>query len=655
MSALVAEFAGEPLRREYDGRRDDLLTAGLGLDGLRAPPPAFKDPLHPTTHELRRRAIHAAYRGLVDTSDAGGFGRLHGPVGDLRIAGTEILAAVRTPDGHGITTVMLQVPASFDAADPRLLAVASSGSRGIYGALPTAGEWGLRNGFAVVHTDKGTGTGAWDLDRGRGYRIDGVLTRDLDDPLLSFAPELTPELAAFARARPGTVLMKHAHSGQNPEADWGTYLLQAISAAFVLLNRELGRRRAAPLGPRNTLVLAAGISNGGAAVLRALEQDRAGWISGAVASEPNVVLANRADGIAITSGTHRVGGEEISPADYSAMHHVLQPCAVLAEHDAGAPFAAVTAAVRPALERWCAAVAAAGFVPSGDAEAVAHAARERLLAAGILPEALRLGHFNLTASLWPALAVTYGAAYARSPPWDPPGGISFAATTASGAARPLTDEEAAALWADSSGIAPTAGIALVRPDASGACRATDPGCIDLALEAAPPRLRVAGAGTGTGTDPRMDAILAGRAATAMTATPGNRPVILLHGRADSLIPVNHGSRAYYAINRLHRGTRDELHYYEVEHGQHFDNCLTVPEFAASYVPLQPWLARLLDALHARLTQGRALPPSQVIRSRARGASGGSVPPLESCHLGELRADPGVDAITFDAAGLHVPP
>src|SRR6202007_3123403 len=119
------------------------------------------------------------------------------------------------------TTVMLQLPRDFSLAAPCLLAVASAGSRGIYAALPNAAGWALRRGFAVVHTDKGTGNGVWDLDRGRGYRIDGTLTADPVDPLLSFAPPPGAELAALARREPHSLLFKHAQSGVNPEADWG--------------------------------------------------------------------------------------------------------------------------------------------------------------------------------------------------------------------------------------------------------------------------------------------------------------------------------------------------------------------------------------------------------------------------------------------------
>ncbi len=156
---LPAEIVGEPIRRVFDGKSDDLLSAGLGTEGLRGPAPGFADPANPAALELRRRAIWNNYRGLADLSEAGGFGRLSGPRDGERIAGVEYLAAVRKPGGTGITTVMLQIPAQFDPARPCLVAVASSGSRGIYGALPTAGEWGPAQGLR--RRAHGQGHGYW--------------------------------------------------------------------------------------------------------------------------------------------------------------------------------------------------------------------------------------------------------------------------------------------------------------------------------------------------------------------------------------------------------------------------------------------------------------------------------------------------------------
>ena len=42
----------------YDGSSDDLLTAGLGLSGLKAAAPAFANAAAPTVAELRRNTIH---------------------------------------------------------------------------------------------------------------------------------------------------------------------------------------------------------------------------------------------------------------------------------------------------------------------------------------------------------------------------------------------------------------------------------------------------------------------------------------------------------------------------------------------------------------------------------------------------------------------
>lgn len=658
MEQVPAEIVGEPIRRVYDGTTDDLLTAGLGLAGLRGAAPGFADPLHPTPAELRRRVIYNAYRGLVDVTDGGGFGRFYGPGGEVRVPGVEYLLAVRTPEGESTTTVLLQIPSHFDPKNPCLLAVASSGSRGVYGALPTAAEWGLKRGCAVVHTDKGTGMGVWDVDRGRGYRIDGTLTDDPSDPLITFAPPVLEGLDEVKSDAPHSMLFKHAHSGLNPEADWGVYLLQAIRVAIDLLNEETGVRGKQRLTPENTLILAAGISNGGAAVLRAVEADRAGWIDGALASEPNAIVYGRTQGLSIRSGGRTLTETGIALYDYTGLHYLFQPCAVLAEQDATAGFYAATAANRAKLEQWCRDLQAAGMLPAGDVAAAARAAREHLLSSGMVPEGLRIGHLNIAATLWPAIVTTYAWAYSRLPYWEPPCNVSFAPVDANGRPRALTEEESARLWADGTGVAPTGGIAIVARGADGERRLANEGSLQLALCYAPDRVLTDAARRHIEAPEAraelLERVKEGQDEVVMSAQVGNRPVIIVHGRADSLIPVNHTSRAYYAVNQRDRGERDELRYYELEHGQHFDGFLPLPGFAESHVPMQPWMLRGLDALHARLTNGTPLPPSQVLRSQARGGAPGKAPPLEEKHLGALRAHPGADAITFEDGVLGVP-
>ena len=135
----------------------------------------------------------------------------------------------------------------------------------------------------------------------------------------------------------------------------------------------------------------------------------------------------------------------------------------------------------------------------------------------------------------------------------------------------------------------------------------------------------------------------------MSGRLDNRPVAIVHGRADALIQVNHSSRAYYALARSQGATG--LRYYEVQHAQHFDGYLGLPGMGERYVPLNAWLERALTLVDANLRQGEALPASQVVRSRPRGAG---LPTLTESHLGRLAADPGADAVLFDGVRLTVP-
>lgn len=640
VGAVPVEVVGEPQRRVVDGKHDDLLTAGLGIAGLRADAPGFADPLAPTATELRRRAVYTAYRGLVDVTEAGGFGRLFGPRGDERIGGVEYLAAVRTPDGTGTTTVMLQIPSHFDASRPCLVVASSSGSRGIYGGLPTAGEWGLKQGCAVAYTDKGTGVGFFDLDSGTGYRIDLVATRDGADPLVGFRPAASDALESFAQDHPHRVAVKHAHAGINPEKDWGTYVLQAVKAGFGLLNTEFpGEDGVARFTRDNTLVIAAGVSNGGGAVLRAVEQDVEGLIDGVVASEPNAQPA-LTPGLAIRQGERAaLTAPGLALYDYATLQYLLQPAAILAPAEPASPLAAINPAQRPLWEQWTAGLAAAGLVSGDTLEARAADARASLESAGLLPEALELGPMNVQFGLWPAIATAYASAYGRLPVEAPACGVSFAATDAQFKARALTPEELARLAADGSGVPPTAGVQLV----IGAGMFASLGSLDAARCF---RALVAGDAAEA---PAARALRTGIEEVRMTGSVRGKPVIILHGRRDGLVPVNHSSRAYYGRHRvLGEAT---IHYYEVEHGQHFDAFIPLlPGWSERFVPLQPHFVAAAERMYQRLTRGTELPPSQVVRSEPRGPA----EPLTSQHLGLMHADPGADTIRMDGTTLHIP-
>ena len=187
----------------YDGVTDDLLTAGLGKTGLGGAAPGFVDRDRiPTAAELRRRVIYVNYRAILDITAAGGYGTLYGPnidingndtLGEGKIAGKEILAYADDGTGKQNVVVMVQIPASFDPNNACIVAAPSSGSRGVYGAIGSAGEWGLKHKCAVAYTDAGKGIGYQDLAADKVNLIDGrlVARSSVAASLVQFASDLT--------------------------------------------------------------------------------------------------------------------------------------------------------------------------------------------------------------------------------------------------------------------------------------------------------------------------------------------------------------------------------------------------------------------------------------------------------------------------------
>lgn len=100
-----------------------------------------------------------------------------------------------------------------------------------------------------------------------------------------------------------------------------------------------------------------------------------------------------------------------------------------------------------------------------------------------------------------------------------------------------------------------------------------------------------------------------------TADLRGKPTVIVHGRADALIAVNHSSRSYYG-SALRQ--KQNIRYYEVTNAHHLDAFNAIPAFAAAYVPLHVYFNEGLDYLYDHLTKGDALPPSQVVHTVPRG-------------------------------------
>src|SRR3546814_5670812 len=113
-------------------------------------------------------------------------------------------------------------------------------------------DWSSDVCSSDLYTDKGAGSDYFDLDARVGVRADGT-TGAPGDGDLAFAPD--------APAAASGVAVKHAHSKDNPEADWGRHVKQAARFALHALGEAVPD--ATPFTFDNTRVIAVGISNGG--------------------------------------------------------------------------------------------------------------------------------------------------------------------------------------------------------------------------------------------------------------------------------------------------------------------------------------------------------------------------------------------------------
>ena len=574
--AKVAIAMIEPQRETAHRGDDDLLTAGLGIAGLRAmAPPLFADPAHPSAAELRRRAIWNNWRGIADLSATGGYGEVFGSVAS--VPGREFSAFATVPGARQPHRVLVQVPDGFDQARRCIVVTASSGSRGVYGAIAVAGAWGLPKGCAVAYTDKGAGTDYYDLDTRTGVRLDG--TRGADGEGLAFQPDVADGAAGVA--------FKHAHSGDNPEADWGRQVKQAAEFALASLDRAFPQAK--PFTFDNTRVIAVGISNGGGAVLRAAEGEGSGadanWLDAVVAGEPNVYVPG--------TGSRTL-------YDYTTEAALLMPCALLQLPVDSLPQPPLRAQAEPVWTARCAALKSAGLVNGVDAKAQAREAYDQLRAQGWTDQAMTAGALSVGFDLWRAVAVTYASAYARAGVNSHPCGYSFSAQNPDFSTRAATDAERSAWFADGSGIPPGAGVGIVDTKLA-APDFTLPGlqCLRGLLDG------------GSGTD-------FGKALAQTRASLPRKglPVVVIHGLDDGLVPPAFSSAPYVAASQA--AGRD-VHYWQVRHAQHFDGFLALPAYGARYVPVLPYVYAALDQVSARLDGQARKPVDAVIEAKPRGA------------------------------------
>ncbi|MDB5891360.1 MAG: putative D--3-hydroxybutyrate oligomer hydrolase lipoprotein transrane [Polaromonas sp.] len=657
-------YLGAVVRADYDGNTDDLLTAGLGKTGLGgAAAPVSANPLSPTGPELRKIAIFNNYRAILDITAAGGYGTLYGPNVDARgvvtanegkIAGSEYIAYSDDGTGQQNITMLVQVPASFNPDNPCIVTATSSGSRGVYGAIGSSGEWGLKNNCAVAYTDKGTGNGIHDLQNNtvsvqNGTRADAAAAGRLS----IFTASLTDAARnAFNALTPNRFAIKHAHSQQNPEKDWGKWTLQSIEFAYFVLNERYGATsfdgttRLKRLVPGNTIVIASSVSNGAGAALAAAEQDTQGLISGVAVAEPQMQLVPDSR-LSVRRGAVIQAGTGRSLYDYSTLANLLQPCAGLVSPATNAFNTTVgtPAGVAIAANR-CSALQANGLITGATTAEQAASAMATLQAAGWQPESndLQASHYSF-ATL--PVTLTYANTYGRFSVADNLCNYSYAAAAATGAPAPLAAAALATTFGTGNGVPPTAGINIINNASVGgplvdATSLSGTGIADYNTPGALCLRELA-----VGTSPNARRVQQGVGEVLRTANLRGKPALIVHGRSDTLVPTAHTSRPYFGLNKIVEGANSKLSYIEVTNAQHFDAFLGFPGYANRFVPLHSYFIQAMDLMYANLKSGTALPQSQVVRAVPRGLTGAVANPITAANVPLIKTTAAAaDQITF---------
>lgn len=678
-------FVAGPVRvTEHDGVNDDLLTAGLGAAGLAsAAAPGYANALAPTAAELRRNAIWNNYRALVDMTAAGGYGRFWGPnvttegvpgVGDGKIAGAEYLAFSDDGSGRRNVTLMVQVPAHFDPKKPCIVTATSSGSRGVYGAIST-GEWGLKRGCAVAYTDKGTGAAPHDLMADTVPLIDG--TRDTTTNAGAKAAfrigASDAERNAFNALTPDRFAFKHAHSQRNPERDWGRFTLQAIEFAFYVLNERYSPRAGtgyavAQIRKHNTRVIASSISNGGGAALAAAEQDWKGLIDGVAVTEPAVQLPQIPGLFSIERGGVKVPVAGRPLFDYMSWANLYQPCAGLAPELAGTPFQGSYVALFGFVAgNRCASLKAKGWLSADTTAGQASEALAKLRGYGWEADSDALHASSAAFEIPSAVSVAFANAYTRSSVTESLCGYSFGAVVPSGPTlnlpTTLNPVLLAGMFATGNGVPPNSGVALIndrslaafggpRRDVGSVSPST--GAFDMNVDGA-----LCLRNLYDGSDAKAQALRHGIGEATRIGWLWGKPTLIVQGRADALLPVNHAGRAYTALNKVVERGWSKLSYIEVTNAQHFDGFIGLPAllpgYDTRYVSLHLYLFRALDAMWAHLAEGAPLPASQVVRTVPRGGAPGAAPALEAANVPLIATVPAAgDVITMSGRTLRIP-
>ena len=559
----------------FNGSDNDLLTGGLGETGLLGNPPTVNATV-PTAESLRKAALYYSYKNQLDMRSASGFGTFYGPSvtnrpNDGKIAGKEYISY--SNDGLN-ATLLLQIPTNFDPTLPCLIAAPSTGSKGIFGAVSSAGEWGLKNRCAIIYTDKGAGIGVHDLTGDTVNLIDGTRTTASNASTYSHFTangKDSMSISSFASSNSNRIAQKHAHSQRNPEKEWGKNVLNSITFAFDVLNRQDVFGNQNSFNAENVMVIATGFGEAGAAALKAAEQDGDNLIDAVVAVSPLISVRNPS-GFSIKQGTQTWDSSVFNKTLLETFTHynLLQPCAS-GETDR------------------CSSLKSAGMISGTTSDKqIAEALHLLFTLNGSLQGSHALTPIYQKAGFYAGYAYNYASSYGK---------FSVVENLCNYAYQKNGD--VTTLFANGSGTTPSDGVSLIN-----STNYQSASCL---------RQLIANPSSLLGSDKEFaNRIYNGMSDTLATADLRNKPALILHGRDDPLALVNQTSRVYYGMNKKFL-SNSKLSYLEIKNAHHFDNLNQ--QYSLNYIPLTYYMNNALDAMLAHLQKRTALPQSMVVAAK----------------------------------------
>lgn len=656
--------------QSYDGSSDDLLTAGLGQAGL-STQPAITDPNNPTAAELRRAAIANQYQNTVDMRSRSGYGSLYGaavagkfssPSSTGKVPGKEYITYVDDGSGKKNITLMVQVPDSFSRTNPCIVATASPEARGIYGAIAQAGEWGLKNGCAVAYTDKGAGIGEHDLFTDTVNTRDGTRTTSSNAAKLAhFSAQGTNQLdlAGYNALYPYRAGLKHAHSQQNPEADWGSNVLNSVQFAFQILNLSVADSVGNPstLNVNNTIVIAAGMSTGGAAVLKAAEQDSNGLIDGVVAASPvlNVRNSSTFQSFSIRQGTQTFANSIYNKSlfDVWTYYNLYHPCASAGDGTFGGFIGR------------CTVLRNSGLLTSDTLLGQITEAQKKLNDYGALSSSNTIANMYGASDLYTSYAHGFASAYGKFSVVDNLCGYSYAGLNANQPAQ-RTLATLAKDYQLSNGLAGSGSVGLVNNRLGVSVRmSTDTLsnngldyftqgalCLRNLAVTAGSLVNNSGVLIVTSDSDNLNRVQTGLQQVLPTANLLGKPTLILQGRDDALAPVNFSGRFYFGLNQVTQGTSSKVSYIEVKNAHHLD-ALNQRYNIDSEVPIQYYFHQALDKMYDTLKNKAALPSSQVLPTKPLSSTPTSATLAKETNLPSIGSSSAC-AISFSSGVLNIP-